>query len=114
MKQIRTFLFILSLTAATDGFGQFTDPMLSGLDTLYMPADSITATIDPDPNNNPFLTSGQVRAQDDPGGPGSGSGGATSDPPPDAIIPLDGGVGFLIVAGAMLGLKRRRKKTPNQ
>lgn len=109
MKQLSIFLFILSLTAASNGFGQFTNPMLSGLDTLYMPADSMTATVDPDPNNNPFLTSGQVGAQDDPGGPGSGGGGATSDPPPDAIIPLDGGVGFLIVAGALLGLKRRKK-----
>jgi len=109
MKQVKIFLLLLAFIATTNGFGQFADPMLSRIDTLYMPVDSMTATIDPDPNNNPFLTSGQVGAQDDPGGPGSGGGGATSDPPPDAIIPLDGGVGFLIVAGALLGLKRRKK-----
>lgn len=114
MKQLKKYLLYLSLTTAVNGFGQLTDPMLGGIDTIYMPADSMTATVDPDPNNNPFLSSGQVRAQDDPGGPGSGSGGASSDPPPDAIIPLDGGVGLLVVAGAMLGLKRRRKSQPKQ
>ncbi|MDD2794193.1 MAG: hypothetical protein PHD73_13515 [Sediminibacterium sp.] len=109
MKQFKFFLFLLSLTAASNGFGQFANPMLSGLDTLYMPADSMISTVDPDPSNNPFLSSGQVRTQDDPGGPGSGGGGATSDPPPDAIIPLDGGVAFLIIAGALLGFKRRKE-----
>ena len=108
----RYILLTFLLTAGTQSFAQFSNPM-SGLDTLYMPSDTLGFTVDPDPANNPYLNSApsQMRAADDPGGPGSGGGGGFGDPVADAIIPLDGGVGVLVVAGALLGLKRRKKIT---
>jgi len=79
---------------------------------LYMPSGSMTPTIDPNPGTNPFLTDsaaafGRISSMDDPGGPGQGGGGF--DPPPDAAIPLDGGVAGLLLTGALLGLKRFKK-----
>lgn len=90
---------------------QFLDPTptLPGLDTAIIGRDSGIISIDPDPTNNPFMqSSGAVQSQDDPGGPGSG--GGFGDPPPDAVIPIDGGVGFLIAGGALLATRRFRRK----
>lgn len=99
-------------------FSQLGAPILGGMDTLYIPNDSLALTIDPDPNNNPFLNNNQnpMRAAADPGGPGSGSGGpGFGDPPPDAIIPFDGaGVIVLIIVGALLGLVHRKKTNPRK
>ena len=44
-----------------------------------------------------------------PGGPPPGGGGSTGSTPPcwqPECIPVDGGIGFLIVAGAALGAKK--------
>ena len=44
-----------------------------------------------------------------PGGPPPGGGGTTGGVPPcwaPECIPLDGGIGFLLVAGAALGAKK--------
>ncbi|KAF0242864.1 MAG: hypothetical protein Q8K64_16615 [Sediminibacterium sp.] len=113
MKQKRTYIILLIVLLKTmPAFSQLGAPVFGGLDTLYMPSDSLSLTIDPDPNNNPFLNGGQnpMRAADDPGGPGSG--GGAGDPPPDAIIPFDGvGVVVLVLSGALIGLWRRKKSS---
>ena len=43
-----------------------------------------------------------------PGGPPPGGGGVTGDPPcwDPPCVPIDGGLGFLIAAGAFLGVKK--------
>jgi hypothetical protein len=44
-----------------------------------------------------------------PGGPPPGGGGSTGSTPPcwqPECIPIDGGIGFLLVAGAALGAKK--------
>jgi len=114
MKQKRIYIILLIILLKTmPAFSQFGAPVLGGIDTLYMPADSLSLTIDPDPNNNPFLNNGgnAMRGADDPGGPGSGGPGF-GDPPPDAIIPFDGaGVIVLIIVGALMGLWHRKKST---
>jgi hypothetical protein len=52
-----------------------------------------------------------------PGGPPPGGGGSAGSTPPcwqPECIPVDGGLGFLLVAGAALGAKKindHRKKT---
>ncbi len=94
-------------------FAQIATSITPGLDTLYLSNGSMTPTIDPNPGSNPFITDsarvfGRLTANSDPGGPGSGGGGF--DPPADAAIPLDGGVGGLILAGALIGLRRTKKE----
>lgn len=117
MKKIRIYIFIIlsqSIFFALPTSAQFgsTTPSMPGLDTAIMRRDTVTISVDPDPNHNPFMrSSGTVRSNDDPGGPGSGSGGFGS-PPPDAVIPIDGGVGFLIAGGTLLAAGRYRKKKP--
>ncbi len=106
-------LFAVSVSLNNSAIAQLVDPIIPRMDTLYMSAGSMTPTIDPDPGSNPFLTDsaatfGSVRSMDDPGGPGSG--GGNGSPPPDAAIPIDGGVVVLMIAGAAIGLKRRKKK----
>lgn len=96
---------------AIPAFSQYGAQVLPGFDTLYIPRSVTRITIDPDPLNNPFITDsaqsfGRIVANDDPGGPGSGG----FDPPDDAAIPLDGGVSVLILAGALIGLKKNRKE----
>lgn len=112
----KNFLYTLLITLlfSQNIFAQYgiptPEPML-GLDTLYFRSDSMNLSLDPDARNNPFMQSsstGAMSSADDPGGPGSG--GGSGAPPPDVIVPLDGGVGFLVVAGALLGLKRRKRK----
>ncbi|GAB4249320.1 MAG: hypothetical protein Kow0079_01900 [Vicingaceae bacterium] len=39
-----------------------------------------------------------------PGPPGGGGGGPPCWPPP--CVPIDGGIGYLIAAGALLGIKK--------
>lgn len=86
--------------------GPMSNPLSGSIDTLYATADSFA--IDPNAGSNPFMQNGP-RNMDDPGGPGSGGGGF--DPPPDAApIPLDGGVGALLLAGAAAGVYRRRNR----
>lgn len=115
MKQIRIhtfFTFSLSIFVCLSTSGQFggTTPSMPGLDTAIMRRDTGIISVDPDPTHNPFMQSnGTIRSQDDPGGPGSGSGGFGS-PPPDAVIPIDGGVGFLIAGGALFAAGRYRKR----
>jgi hypothetical protein len=93
---------------------QISSPINFSIDTLYLSSGSMTPSIDSNPSNNPFLTdsaggfSRGIVANDDPGGPGSGGGGF--DPPADAAIPLDGGVAGLVLAGALIGLKRTKKE----
>lgn len=114
MKQI--FILLIVVLQTMPAVSQMNAPILGGLDTLYMPKDSLSLTIDPDPNNNPFLNNNQnpMRSADDPGGPGSGGPGF-GDPPPDAIIPFDGaGVIVLLIIGAFIGLLRRKKLTSNK
>ena len=44
-----------------------------------------------------------------PGGPPPGGGGSTGTRPPcwePECIPIDGGIGFLIAAGAVIGVKK--------
>ncbi len=95
-------------------FAQIATPITPSLDTLYLSNGSMTPTIDPNPTSNPFITDSAgsfnrgIVSNDDPGGPGSGGGGF--DPPADAAIPLDGGVGGLILAGAIIGLRRTKKE----
>ena len=91
---------------------QISMPISPSLDTLYMSSGSMTPSIDPNPGSNPFITDsaqtfGRIVANDDPGGPGSGGG---FNPPADAAIPLDGGIGGLILAGAVIGLRRNKKE----
>ena len=45
-----------------------------------------------------------------PGGPPPGGGGTGGDPPcwDPECVPIDGGIGFLIAAGAVLGVKKIR------
>ena len=56
-------------------------------------------------------------AQPPPGGPPPGGGGSTGTLPPcwdPSCIPIDGGLGFLLVAGTILGvytLYSKRSKT---
>jgi hypothetical protein len=84
-------------------------PVWGSIDTLnQITVDTAVISIDPDPTNNPFLSNGTVRSQDDPGGPGSG--GGFGGPPPDAAIPVDGGVSFLLVGGALVAARRFKKK----
>jgi hypothetical protein len=115
MKQTCIYIFFilfLSIFSALPTSAQFgsTTPSMPSLDTAIMRRDTVTISVDPDPNHNPFMrSSGTVRSNDDPGGPGSGSGGFGS-PPPDAVIPIDGGVGFLIVGGSLLAAGRYRKR----
>ena len=109
--RIIIILLIVSFSLTNSAIAQLSNPIISTLDTLYMPSGSMTPTIDPNPGTNPFLTDsatsfGSIRSLSDPGGPGSGGGGG--DPPADAI-PLDGGVAGLLLTGALLGLKRFRK-----
>jgi hypothetical protein len=91
---------------------QIASPITPSIDTLYMTSGSRTPSIDPNPGTNPFLTDsttrfGRIVANDDPGGPGSGGG---FNPPADAAIPLDGGISGLVLAGALIGLKRTKKE----
>ncbi|MBX9780716.1 MAG: hypothetical protein K2X26_10235 [Chitinophagaceae bacterium] len=116
MKKIRIYIFITlsqSIFFALPTSAQFggTTPSMPGLDTAIMRRDTVTISVDPDPTNNPFMrSSGTIRSNDDPGGPGSG--GGFGSPPPDAVIPIDGGVGFLIAGGTLLAAGRYRKKKP--
>jgi len=111
-SRITIVLFVATISLINSAVAQLTDPIIPRMDTLYMPSGSMTPTIDPNPGSNPFLTDsatsfGSVRSMDDPGGPGQGGGGF--DPPPDAAIPLDGGVAGLLLTGALFGLKRFKK-----
>lgn len=106
------FLFAITACTCSTVAAQFIDPIPSmpGLDTAIIGRDTSMISVDPDPTNNPFMQSnGTVRSTDDPGGPGSGSGGFGS-PPPDAVIPIDGGVGFLFAGGALFAAGRFRRK----
>ena len=106
-------LFMLCVLMQLSSSAQIATPISPSLDTLYLSSGSMTPTIDPSPGTNPFIsdsaqTFGRIVANDDPGGPGSGGGGF--DPPPDAVpIPLDGGVAGLMLAGALIGLKQKKK-----
>lgn len=49
-----------------------------------------------------------------PGGPPPGGGGSTGTRPPcwtPTCVPIDGGIGFLIVAGVALGARKLYKKS---
>ena len=111
-SRITIVLFLITISLADSAIAQMVDPMISRMDTLYMPSGSMTPTIDPNPGTNPFLTDsattfGTVGSTDDPGGPGSG--GGFGAPPADAAIPLDGGIAGLLLTGALFGLKRFKK-----
>jgi hypothetical protein len=107
------FFVALFVLANLYSSAQISSPISPSIDTLYLSSGSMTPTIDPNPGTNPFITDsaqtfGRIVANDDPGGPGSG--GGTFDPPADAAIPLDGGVAGLVLAGALIGLKRTKKE----
>ncbi|MBX9735142.1 MAG: hypothetical protein K2X37_13890 [Chitinophagaceae bacterium] len=105
------FFLLVSILCGIYTNAQFggTTPAMPGLDTAIMRRDTAIISVDPDPTNNPFLqSSGTVRTTDDPGGPGSG--GGFGSPPPDAVIPIDGGVGFLVAGGALFAAGRYRRK----
>jgi len=111
-SRITIVLFMAAISLSNSAVAQLSNSIIPSLDTLYMPSGSMTPTIDPNPGTNPFLTDsaaafGRISSMDDPGGPGQGGGGF--DPPPDAAIPLDGGVAGLLLTGALLGLKRFKK-----
>ena len=111
-SRITIVLFLVTISLTNSVIAQMVDPMIPRIDTLYMPSGSMTPTIDPNPTTNPFITDsarsfGTVRSLDDPGGPGQGGGGF--DPPPDAAIPLDGGIAGLLLTGALIGLKRKKR-----
>ncbi len=115
MNQRNKLIPITALFVLMNHFSsaQIAMPISPSIDTLYMSSGSMTPTIDPNPGSNPFITDsaqtfGRIVANDDPGGPGSGGGGF--DPPADAAIPLDGGIGGLILAGAVIGLRRNKKE----
>ncbi len=115
MNQRNKLITIVVLFVLMNHFSsaQISMPISPSLDTLYMSSGSMTPTIDPNPGSNPFLSDSAstfgrgIVANDDPGGPGSGGGGF--DPPADANIPLDGGIAGLLLAGAVIGLKRKKK-----
>jgi hypothetical protein len=110
--QLILLISVLSLCTNSNaqlGIPTTPSPVWGSMDTLnQITIDTNVISIDPDPTNNPFLSNGTVRSQDDPGGPGSG--GGFGDPPPDAVIPVDGGVGILLLGGAIAAIGRYRKK----
>ena len=106
-----TVLFVLMTYFSS---AQIAMPITPSIDTLYMSSGSMTPTIDPNPGTNPFITDsaqtfGRITSNSDPAGPGSG--GSFGGTPADAAIPLDGGIGGLILAGAVIGLKRKKKES---
>ncbi|WP_157454266.1 PID-CTERM protein-sorting domain-containing protein [Crocinitomix catalasitica] len=56
-----------------------------------------------------FLASNVMLFAQPPGGTPPGGGGTTGDAPPcwtPECVPIDGGIGFLIAAGAAIGVKK--------
>jgi hypothetical protein len=53
-----------------------------------------------------LLLSAQISALGPPGPPGGGGGGGTPPCWPPPCVPIDGGIGLLLAAGALYGVKK--------